>query len=74
MVPVVLVGRDRVAPEAAVLGDVGRQLVVVAEQDRLTVAADARSFGGMVPLKVQTELAFCAGRPGWNFSGMGVPG
>src|SRR5258705_1330568 len=32
------------------------------------------SFGGIVPLKVQTEFGFCVGRPGWNLSGIGVAG
>jgi hypothetical protein len=28
----------------------------------------------MVPLKVQTAFAFCVGKPGWNFSGIGCAG
>src|SRR5262249_29227743 len=40
VVPVVLVGRDGVPAEAAVLRYVGRQTIVMAEEDRLSVAPD----------------------------------
>src|SRR6185503_18135064 len=42
---VVLVGRDRVASEVTVVLQIERQLVAVAEQDRLAVAADHQLRG-----------------------------
>src|SRR6476620_7265463 len=41
MVSVVLVRRNRVASETAVLRDISRKLVVMAEDDRFAVAADS---------------------------------
>jgi hypothetical protein len=32
------------------------------------------NFGGMVPLKVQTEFGACVGNPGWNLHGRGEVG
>jgi len=40
VVAIMIVGRDRVDPEAAVLRDVERELIAVAEEDGLAVAAD----------------------------------
>jgi len=51
VVAVVLVGRDRVPSEAAILFRVGRESVVMAEENRLAVAAHDQ-LGGSVPLKV----------------------
>ena len=50
VVPVVLVSRDRVAPEAPILGDVERQQVAVPEEDRLTVA-DLHQLGRYCPVE-----------------------
>ena len=58
----------RVTPEAAVLGDVGRQFVVLTEEDRLAVA-HLISLGGKVPLYVQTPAALVGKlgmERGWN--------
>ncbi|MCZ7626763.1 MAG: hypothetical protein M5R38_14160 [Candidatus Methylomirabilis sp.] len=50
VVRVVLVGADGVPPEAPVLGHVGRELVVVAEEDRLIVAGE-RQLGRQRPVE-----------------------
>src|SRR5262249_47620659 len=50
VMPVVLVDRDRVPSEAAVLGNVERQPVVVAEEDGLAVA-DLHQLGWQRPVE-----------------------
>src|SRR5207247_2926431 len=50
VMPVVLVDRDRVPPEAPVLGDVERQKVAVAEEDGIAVT-DLHQLGRQGPVE-----------------------
>ena len=63
VVCVVRMGRDRVPPEACVLGDVERQLVVMAQQDRLAVPYLGQ-LGRNGPVE-RPHIQRVLGRPSW---------
>src|SRR5919199_5497416 len=74
---VVLVRRDRVPAEAAVVGDVRRQIVVMPEQDRLAVASDhqlRRKLAVERPQLVGTLIGEVRVESGWKRSRRIDPG